>query len=78
MNIVYQNGLDTTSGGRGWRGKRVGRYEYICVTLAPDQRIHNEYTAKLEAEGWHSAWGDYTVDGAFVVYRRELPEEPKR
>ena len=47
------------------------RYEYTTRECPTDTCFHPEFEAEMLAKGWQRAWADITIDGAFVVYRRQ-------
>lgn len=50
------------------------RYEYITREFETDiDNYHPSFEKSLEDEGWRRAWADITMEGTFVVYRREIP-----
>jgi hypothetical protein len=48
------------------------RYEYTTRELpGTTDVISAESDAEMNRVGWRRVWADVTLDGAFVVYRRE-------
>jgi hypothetical protein len=47
------------------------RYEYTTREYPWEGRIIPEAELELTKVGWRRAWADNTMEGIFVVYRRE-------
>ena len=46
------------------------RYEYTTRECASDA-IEPPFEAQMAQEGWRRCWADITMEGMFVVYRRD-------